>query len=57
LIQHHELKRATTTAKTKVAKVKVELKTFVISNLKHSPRLECRWQLIDKLSILWQSHL
>jgi len=52
LIQHHELKRATTTAKTKVAKVKVELKTFVISNLKHSPRLECRWQLIDKLSIL-----
>jgi len=57
VIQYHELKRASTTAKTKVAKVRVELKTFAISNLKYSRRLERRWQLIDKLSVLWQSHL
>jgi len=57
VIQYHELKRATTTAKTKVAKVRVELKTFATSNLKHSPRPECPWQLIDKVNVLWQSHL
>ena len=57
MIQYHELKRATTTAKTKVAKMRVEPKTFAISNLKHSSRLGGRWQLIDKLSVLWQSHL
>jgi len=65
-MQYHELKRATTTAKTKVAKVRFETKvakvrfetkTFAISHLKHSPRLEGRWQLIDKLSVLLQSHL
>ena len=57
MIQYHELKRATTTAKTKVAKVRVDPKTFVISNPKHSPRLESQWQLLDKLSVLPQSHL
>jgi len=57
VIQYHELKRATTTAKTKVAKVRVEPKTFAISSLKHSPRLEGRWQLFYKQSVLWQSHL
>jgi len=57
VIQYHELKRATTTTKMKVTKVRVEPKTFAISNLKQSPRLEGQWQLLDKLSVLSQSHL
>jgi len=50
------MKHATTTAKTKDVKVKVELETISTADVKASATLPQRYRWRDELSILFEPH-